>query len=125
MILIVDDDEDLAETCAMMLEGCGYDVTVALTGEAALHQIDLHSPDLLILDCRMPGMTGVELCARLRARPEGISFPILLMSSSLKKDVASGGDYDSFIKKPFLAENLILEVSKLLKLNRSSPEVKI
>jgi CheY-like chemotaxis protein len=65
----------------------------------------------------------LELSQRLNAGPGGSSFPILLMSGSLQCQVAAGTSYDAFIKKPFLAENLLSEVRKLLDENfRTSRE---
>ena len=114
MILIVDDDANLAENCSMFLENYGYDVCIALSGEEALSLIKTRQPDLLISDCCMPDLTGLELSERLNAGPSGSPFPILLMSGSLQCQVATGTSYDAFIKKPFLAENLLGEVRKLL-----------
>lgn len=114
MILIVDNDSNLAENCAMLLENYGYDVSIALSGTEALSQIEARQPDLLISDCCMPDLTGLELSQRLNAGPSGSPFPILLMSGSLQCQVASGKSYDAFIKKPFLVENLLSEVRKLL-----------
>lgn len=115
MILIVDDDANLAENCSMYLEGCGYDVRVASSGADALSKISDLRPGLLISDCCMPDMTGLELSGRLKAAPGDSQFPILLMSGSLQCQVAPGTTYDAFIKKPFLAEHLLIEVQKLLK----------
>lgn len=121
MILIVDDDSNLAENCSMFLEGCGYDVRVASSGADALSQINDRRPGLLISDCCMPDMTGLQLSEQLKAAPGDSQFPILLMSGSLQCQVAPGATYDAFIKKPFLAEHLLIEVQKLLK--EDSPSV--
>jgi CheY-like chemotaxis protein len=120
MILIVDDNADLAETCAMMLESCGFEVKVALGGEAGMAEINTRCPDLLISDCCMPGMTGLQLCGLIRNSPCHFSFPILLMSGSLQCRVAPGDNYNSFIKKPFSAETLLTEVQKLLSANSAA-----
>lgn len=123
MILIVDDDSDLAETCAMMLEACGFTVRVALSAKEALFQINTNPPVLLISDCCMPEMTGLELSDQLRSEPLNYRFPILLMSGSLECDVALGKNYDAFIKKPFLAERLMVQVRSLLQGNGAVAEV--
>ena len=114
MILIVDDDAGITETCSMMLEAHGFDVSVAASGAEALVKIDGAAPELVISDCEMPGMTGLELSKVLRADPTTAQLPILLMSGSLRCDVALGTSYDAFLRKPFLAENLLIEVRKLL-----------
>ena len=114
MILIADDDSDLAENCSMMLESYGYDVSVVSNGLEALAKISEEQPELLISDCCMPGMTGPELSEELKARPADAHIPILLMSGSLQCEVARGSAHDAFLRKPFLAEDLMLNVRKLL-----------
>lgn len=114
MILIVDDDSDLAENCSMMLESHGYDVSVVLSAAEALARIADRRPELLISDCRMPGMGGLELSRQLKDRPADEQFPIMLMSGSLQCRVAGGASYEAFLRKPFMAEELLLEVRRLL-----------
>ena len=114
MILIVDDDLEMAENCSMFLESQGFDVTIACSGAEALEQIKIASPELLISDCAMPGMSGPELSAHLKADPCTAQLPILLMSASLRSHVAGCAQADAFLRKPFLAENLLLEVRQLL-----------
>lgn len=114
MILIADDDSDLAENCSMMLESYGYDVSVVSNGLEALAKISEQQPELLISDCCMPGMTGPQLSEELKSRPADEHIPILLMSGSMQCDVAGGTAYDAFLRKPFLAEDLVLQVRKLL-----------
>lgn len=114
MILIADDDSDFAENCSMMLELHGYHVSVVADGTQALATISSQEPELLISDCSMPGMTGLELSLALKARPSTRLLPILLMSGSHKGKAAPGTSYDAFLRKPFLAEELLFEVRKLL-----------
>ncbi len=114
MILIVDDDEAMAENCSMYLALQGFDVCTARTGAEALDSIRKHAPELLISDCEMPGMTGVQLSEELRGDPLTAQVPILLMSGSLRGDVARGGSFDAFLRKPFRGENLLAEVRKLV-----------
>jgi len=120
MILIADDDADFAETCSMLLELHGYDVNVAFNGADALGKIAARQPELLISDCCMPDLSGPELSEQLKARPSDAQFPILLMSGSLQGRVARGSAHDAFLRKPFLAEDLLLEVRKLLRQSASS-----
>lgn len=114
MILIVDDDEAMAENCSMYLALQGFEVCTAKTGAEALDSIRTHAPELLISDCEMPGMTGVQLSEELRGDPATAQVPILLMSGSLRGDVAPGASFDAFLRKPFLCENLLAEVRKLV-----------
>lgn len=112
MILIADDDSDFAENCSMMLEAYGYDVSVVLSASEALEKISIEQPELLISDCCMPGMSGMELSEQVKASAP--QQPILLMSGSLRCRVAPGTSYDGFLSKPFLAEDLLGAVRQLL-----------
>ena len=114
MILIVDDDEAMAETCSMFLETQGFEVAIAASGAEALSRITGEAPELIISDCSMPGMTGVELSECVKADPATADLPIVLMSASLRRDAAPGQNYDAFLRKPFLAEKLLEEVKRLL-----------
>jgi len=114
MILIVDDDPALAENCSMLLEAYGYEVGVAGSAYEALDKIGRMHLDLLISDCTMDGMSGLELSRKVRTAPASCLTPILLMSGSLQCDVARGNTYDAFIRKPFLAEELISQVRQLV-----------
>jgi len=121
MILILDDDEAMAETCSMFLESQGFEVSIASCSAQALSMIREHPPQLLISDCVMPGMTGTELSDELRSNVATSQMPILLMSGSLRGDVAKNGGFDGFLRKPFLAEDLLLQVRKLLANISTSP----
>lgn len=114
MILIVEDDVDLAETCSMALESSGYEVQIAHSAEEALTKIQDRKPDMLVSDCAMSGQSGLELSQTLRTQYSGSTLPILLMSGSPRCQVAPGNSYEAFLSKPFLVESLLLEVKKLL-----------
>jgi CheY-like chemotaxis protein len=120
MILIVDDDIAMAETCSMFLESQGFEVSIATSGAEALSKMNGVPHQLLISDCAMPGMTGTELSEKVKADPSTAKLPILLMSASLRCDVARSPSFDAFLRKPFLAENLLHEVRQLLS-GESSP----
>jgi CheY-like chemotaxis protein len=122
MILIVDDDSDLAENCSMILECDGYEVSVVSSAAQALARIAQGPPALLISDCCMPGMGGLELSKQLKDRPADAQFPILLMSGSLQCEPAGGPSYDGFLSKPFMADELLGEVRKLLQKHAASPD---
>ena len=114
MILIVDDDANFAEHCSMLLSGCGYEVQVADSGHQALDKIGFQFLDLLISDCSMPGMGGVELSRRVKARASTRMTPILLMSGARESDLGECCSYDAFMRKPFLAEELLHKVRTLV-----------
>jgi CheY-like chemotaxis protein len=65
-ILVVDDEYSLVQLCQIILEGAGYMVRTALTGSEALDLITEDMPDIVLLDVMMPGMSGIEVCRRIR-----------------------------------------------------------
>lgn len=114
MILIVDENADLAETCGMLLRVCGYEVAVAVGCKSAMEMMHVRQPRLLVLDCRMPGMTGLQLCDYLHEVHGTVPFPILLMSALPRHLAAPCREGDHFLQKPFLAETLLGQVRTLI-----------
>lgn len=117
LILVVDDDEPVREYARMVLEAAGYEVATAWSGENALKYLVLGRPDLLLLDVSMPGMSGLELIARIRLRQRFKDTPVLVFSASgLGVDIqaairAGAGGY---LLKPFSAEELTAKVASVL-----------
>lgn len=110
-IVIVEDEEKLARFIEMELTCEGYQVTVANDGLSGLTQIRGTNPDLVILDWLMPGMTGVEVCRRLRQT--GSKVPVILLTA--KDDVSdrvAGLDAgaDDYLIKPFSIEELLARI---------------
>ncbi|MGB3494265.1 MAG: response regulator transcription factor [Elainellaceae cyanobacterium] len=110
-IVIVEDEEKLARFIEMELTCEGYQVTVANDGLSGLTQIRGINPDLVILDWLMPGMTGVEVCRRLRQT--GSKVPVILLTA--KDDVSdrvAGLDAgaDDYLVKPFSIEELLARI---------------
>jgi len=110
-IVIVEDEEKLARFIEMELSCEGYQVTVANDGLSGLTQIRGINPDLVILDWLMPGMTGVEVCRRLRQT--GSKIPVILLTA--KDDVSdrvAGLDAgaDDYLVKPFSIEELLARI---------------
>ncbi|MGD8531525.1 MAG: response regulator [Syntrophobacterales bacterium] len=80
-VLIVDDDPDLVETVAMMLESKGYEVGKAYDGVEGEESIKERRPDLLVLDVMMPRKDGYKLCAELKADSKTQDIPIILLTA--------------------------------------------
>jgi len=120
-ILLVEDEEKLAKFIAMELGYEGYDVTVANDGLSGLMAARDSEPDLVLLDWMMPGLSGVEVCRRLRAT--GFKEPVILLTA--KDDVAdrvAGLDAgaDDYVVKPFSIEELLARVRAHLR--RQEPQ---
>ena len=111
MILIADDDSDLAENCSMMLESHGYDVSVVLSASEALARISRQRPELLISDCCMPGMTGLEVMAELHAgSPEARVIVMTGENDPAHRSAAIAGGACAFFLKPFDDEAFLAAV---------------
>jgi len=110
-ILIVEDEEHLAEALAHNLQFEGYSTTVANDGEEGLKLAQSIHPDLIILDIMMPKLDGLEVCRRLRAG--GTRTPILFLtakSSDADRLLGLKVGADDYVAKPFLLEELILRI---------------
>lgn len=123
VILVVDDDEDVAETIERLLRRSGYEVVVAYRGADAVALARDRKPALAVLDIVMPGMTGVEVCRHLRSSPETAEIPILFLTARGEIDdklegFEAGGD--DYISKPFDMRELQARVKALLR--RSQPK---
>ncbi len=118
-VLVVDDDRRLAEAVKRGLEGEGFAVDVAFDGPDALWHATENSYDALVLDVMLPGMSGLELCARLR---EGGDWaPILVLTAQgAEQDEANALDTgaDDFLSKPFSFVVLLARLRALLRRGR-------
>ncbi len=122
-ILIAEDEEPLMLLLRYNLEAEGYGVDVAARGDEAELKLREEVPDLVLLDWMLPGLSGIELCRRLRARPETKSLPIIMLTargeeSERVRGLATGAD--DYIVKPFSVPELLARVKGLLR--RVSPE---
>ncbi len=122
-ILIVEDEEALTTLLRYNLEAEDFQVDTAARGDDADTMLKEKVPDLVILDWMLPGLSGIELCRRLRARPETKQLPIIMLTargeeSERVRGLATGAD--DYIVKPFSVPELLARVRALLR--RSSPE---
>jgi DNA-binding response OmpR family regulator len=120
-ILLVEDDPKLAEFIAAELGLEGYEVTVAANGIDGLRMARDSQPDLLILDWMLPGISGLDLCLRLRKT--GIEVPIIMLTAKDEiSDRVAGlnAGADDYVTKPFSIEELLARVKA--RLRRTHPE---
>src|SRR5947209_18380001 len=114
-ILVVDDEPAINRTLKTNLTARGYAVTAVETGEDALHEADESPPDLVILDLSLTGISGLEVCRRLR---EDSSVPILILSArgeERAKVRALDLGADDYVTKPFGMDELLARVRALLR----------
>jgi two-component system, OmpR family, phosphate regulon response regulator PhoB len=122
-ILIVEDEAALTLLLRYNLEAARYAVETASRGDEAEIKLRESPPDLVILDWMLPGLSGIEICRRLRARPETSRIPIIILTargeeSERIRGLATGAD--DYIVKPFSVPELIARVNALLR--RAAPE---
>jgi putative two-component system response regulator len=121
MVLIVDDEYIGRETLQSILEGEGYELEMAENGLQALEKARKLSPDVILLDVMMPGMTGFEVCQRIRNDPQIAEIPIIILTAlddreSLLNALKAGAD--DFVSKPFDRYELRARLMGITRLNR-------
>lgn len=114
LILVVDDEVDITDTYAMYLDFMGFEVVTANNALQALEIISTRVPDLIISDCMMPYMDGVEFSVRVKAQPTTRHIPIILMSGAPELHNLSSPTYEAFMRKPALFDRLVPEIRRLL-----------
>lgn len=122
-VLVVEDEEPLALLLRYNLESDGFNVDVANDGEEAEMAIDENPPDLIILDWMLPGISGLELCRRLRTGRETRNIPILMLTARGEetdklRGLATGAD--DYMVKPFSVPELMARIHAILR--RAKPE---
>jgi putative two-component system response regulator len=120
-VLIVDDEESGRQTVESVLEGEGYNIELAENGFQAIEKARILLPDVILLDVMMPGMTGFEVCQRIRSDPQLAEIPIIILTAlddreSMLTGLKSGAD--DFISKPFDRFELRARVLGITRLNR-------
>lgn len=123
-VLIVEDEEALSLLLRYNLEAEGYQVDVATRGDDADLLLKEQAPDLVLLDWMLPGLSGIELCRRLRTRPETERLPIIMLTargeeSERVRGLATGAD--DYVVKPFSVPELMARVRAMLR--RAKPEL--
>jgi two-component system phosphate regulon response regulator PhoB len=118
-ILIVEDDEDVRALIGHKLRRAGHDVSEAGDGEQGLAAARDIAPDLIVLDWMMPKLTGIEVCAAIRADADAVQPRILLLTAkSQDSDIALAMQTgaDGYLIKPFRANDLLERVTALLEI---------
>lgn len=116
-ILVVDDDELLGEAVRAVLEAEGHIVGFVTSGDAAVKAISAKQPDLVILDCMMPGMPGEEVLRQVRTVDALYRTPVLMLTARRNEadvQIAIRAGADDYLKKPFDPDELVVRVEALL-----------
>ncbi|MBN7758004.1 phosphate regulon transcriptional regulator PhoB [Nitratireductor aquimarinus] len=123
-VMVVEDDEPLCVLLKYNLEAEGYQVEMISRGDEAEVRLQENVPDLLVLDWMVPAVSGIELCRRLRMRPETERLPIIMLTargeeSDRVRGLSTGAD--DYLVKPFSTPEFVARVRALLR--RAKPEV--
>ena len=118
LVLVVDDEQDVAETIERSLKRAGYLTLAAYRGADALASLRQHRPDIVILDIVMPGMSGIDVLRHMRAAPDLSAIPVLFLTGrGAISDKIEGFEAgaDDYLTKPFDLRELELRVKALLR----------
>lgn len=114
-ILLVEDERSLREPLAFLLEHEGYRVTTAKDGPGAIVAFDRESPDLILLDLMLPGLSGMEVCRQIRTRS---SVPIIMLTAKDSEvDIVVGLELgaDDYVTKPYSSRELLARMRAVMR----------
>ncbi|HOW35658.1 MAG TPA: response regulator [Candidatus Omnitrophota bacterium] len=115
-ILFVDDESDVSAVVTFRLKKAGYEVINAVNGQEALDLAGKVNPDLILLDLRLPIISGEEVCERVKSDERLKNIPVILFTASVDnmEDKVKRTGADDFITKPFDPEQLMQKIKKLI-----------
>ena len=116
-IMAVEDDATALGALRQILSEAGYDVVAARSGEEALASFEEERPNLVLLDVGMPGLSGFEVCRRIRALPGTKNLPVIFLSAHAEGEARAEGQAagsDLYLGKPVLASRLLAMVEMFL-----------
>jgi len=117
-LLLVEDDEALAELVTYILEREGFDVVRTPDGDEALLQVAEEAPDIVLLDWMIEGLSGIEVCRQLRRKPQTAGIPIIMLTArGDEADRLRGFETgaDDYVSKPFSSKELVARVHAVLR----------
>ena len=122
-VLVVEDEESLADPLAFLLRKEGFDTTVVHDGPSALAEFDKSGADIVLLDLMLPGMSGTEVCKQLRARSGVPVIMVTARDSEIDKVVGLELGADDYVTKPYSARELIARIRAVLRRGSDGEEV--
>jgi CheY-like chemotaxis protein len=116
-ILVADDSVTIQKIVELTFEGEGFDLEVVSDGQEALARAEASPPDIILADLTMPGLSGLELCRKIREHPRLRSIPFILLTNSFEEFDRGEGDaagVTAYVEKPFESQALIDRVQELI-----------
>ncbi|HEY9761706.1 MAG TPA: diguanylate cyclase [Trichocoleus sp.] len=127
LLLVVDDVPNNLKVVGNILAREGYVMTYAINGQQALERLEASTPDLILLDLMMPGMSGIEVCRTIKANPNQVELPIIFLTASQEQkhlvEAFEAGAID-YVVKPFQAPELLARVKTHLKLKHTTDQLR-
>jgi len=116
-IVIAEDERDIRDLVAFTLRFAGHEVATASNGEEAVELAEKENPDLILLDVRMPRMTGYDACRVIKTKPALVDTPVVFLSAKGQEaEIETGLDAgaEEYLLKPFAPDELTSRVSEIL-----------
>jgi CheY-like chemotaxis protein len=116
-ILVAEDERDIRDLITFLLTYAGYMVVASPNGEEAVRQAKMEIPDLILMDVRMPRMTGYEACAMMKTDPRLKDVPVIFLSAKGQDSEIEAGlqvGADEYLLKPFAPDQLIQRIQMTL-----------
>lgn len=119
-ILAIDDEGDLLKLVKIRLEASGYKIITLESGARAMHVVKTERPDLILLDIRMPGKNGFDVCRELKSDEATVGIPVIIFTAHYPEEEAVKASIkdigaDDYILKPFDANVLLAKIKALIK----------
>ena len=123
-VLVVDDENQIRDLLGEFLEREGYEVLLASSGEEAMELAERKIPHTILLDVKMPGIDGIEVCKRLKAEPKTQFIPVIMITGYVdNKMVAIESGADDFVNKPIDLVELAVRVKSILRIRYLTDEL--
>ncbi|MGU3436530.1 winged helix-turn-helix domain-containing protein [Actinomycetes bacterium M1A6_2h] len=122
-VLIVEDEESLADPLAFLLRKEGFEATIVGDGPSALAEFDRAGADIVLLDLMLPGMSGTDVCKQLRSRSGVPVIMVTARDSEIDKVVGLELGADDYVTKPYSARELIARIRAVLRRGSDSEDV--
>jgi len=123
-VLVVDDERQIRDLLNEFLTGEGYEVLLASNGEEAIELAETEYPDVILLDVKMPGFDGIEVCKRLKAESKTQFVPVIMITGYIdNKMVAIEAGVDDFVNKPIDLVELAVRVKSILRIRYLTDEL--
>ncbi len=116
-ILVVEDEQDIAEIISMALVKNGYSTDMAFDGEEALEKINLSKPDIIVLDLMLPKLDGQSVNIKLKENPDTAQIPVIVITAhaKLKELLQARSDFNvtAYLEKPFPLSTLVEKIREI------------